>query len=108
MDFEIKEYKDWLVISVENRMDSFNYKTITEAVDQAVQAGQMKLALNLSRAEFLSLPSIKFFSDLAKELDQKGGELAFCAPSEKIKRQVYIFTSPKAIHFYRSTDELYN
>lgn len=108
MDFEIKEYKDWVVVSVENRMDSFNYKVITDAVDQAVQSGQKKLALNLSRAEFLSLPSIKYFSDLAKQLDKAGGQLAFCAPSEKIKRQVYIFTSPKAIHFYRSTDELYN
>ena len=46
MDFEIKEYKDWIVVSVENRMDSFNYKVITDAVDQAVQSGQKKLALN--------------------------------------------------------------
>lgn len=108
MDFEIKEYRDWLVLSVENRMDSFNFKTITKAVDQAIIDGQMKLALNLARAEFLSLPSIKYFSDLAKELEKKGGCLAICAPSEKIKRQVYIFTSPKFIHFYRSTEELYN
>ena len=108
MDFEIKEYKDWLVVSVEDRMDSFNFKTITQAVDQSIQSGHKNVALNLARAEFLSLPSIKYFSDLAKELEKKGGCLAFCAPSEKIKRQVYIFTSPKAIHFYRSTDDLYN
>lgn len=108
MDYEIKEYKDWLVISVEKRMDSFNYKIITGAVDQVVQSGKKNLALNLARAEFLSLPSIKYFSDLAKELEKRGGCLAFCAPTEKIKRQVYIFTSPKSIHFYRSTDDLYN
>ena len=107
MDFEVKEYKDWLVISVENRIDSFNYSDITSAVDKAIHNGQMHLALNLARAQFLSLPSIKFFSEKASELEKRGGQLALCAPSEKIKRQIQIFASVKSIRFYRSTDELY-
>lgn len=108
MDLEIKEYNDWVVISIENRIDSFNHQRITNEVSGVIEDGRKKLALNLERAQFLSLPTIKYFSKLAETLDKQGGYFALCAPSEKIKRQIAIFASLDGMNIYRSTEDLYN
>ncbi len=102
MGFRISENKEWTVLSVHDRIDSFNHGEFKKQLEEILASGRQRLALNLDQAEFLSLQSIKLFSSVAEELSQKGGKFALVATPEKLKRQIHIFASLDAMEVFRS------
>lgn len=105
MDFKIHDHKDWVVVSIGDRLDSFNISHLTQQVKELVGKGKSKLAFDLEQASFLSLPSIKFLAEVAEELRAKNGEFALIGPTEKIKRQIDIFATLNSMRLYRSKND---
>lgn len=105
-DSEIRQNNDWLVYSIKGRVDSFNFNRYKTEMNDCVEKGTKNFALDLSGTEFVSFSGIRYISDLAKNIADKGGHFALCAPSEKIKRQISIFASLKSMDIYRSVQEL--
>jgi len=108
MGFEVSNNNDWVVLSIEDRIDSFNYDDFKSEMEKLVDKKKARVALKLNRAQFLSLSSIKYFSDVARRLEQKGGKLALLGTPEKLKRQIHIFASLKSFALFRSEEEWHN
>jgi anti-anti-sigma factor len=104
--WEVKSEKDWVVVSISGRIDSFNQASFYGQVERLINEGKRRVAIDLSRAKFLSLPSIKWLTNLAFELKEKGGDLALVAASEKLKRQIDIYATLDPIQVLRSKSDL--
>ena len=105
MAFDIKNRDDWVIIRIVDRVDAFNFDELTNLINSFVKKGQLKLAVDLKGAFFLSLPTIKFLASVASDLKLKGGAVALLAPTEKIKRQIDIFASLDTMQIFRSIGE---
>lgn len=105
MSFEITKNKNWVVFSIKDRLDSFNCEDFKQKMDQVVRDKESKVALHLTETEFLSLPVIKYFSGIASDITNSGGEFALVGPPEKLKRQIDIFASLKPMQVFRSAED---
>lgn len=103
---EVRVIMDWIMVSIVDRLDAFNYDQVKGQLCEILEEGNQNIALNLEKAKFLSLPSIKYISNLADDLASGGRKLALVAPSEKLKRQIEIFASLEKMRLYRTTKDL--
>ena len=101
----MRNHENWVLFSVEDRIDSFNYEEFKVQMENIVKKGSVNLALSLEQAQFLSLPSIKFFAGLAHQLEKQGGRFALVGAPEKLKRQISIFASLDSMSIFRSEED---
>lgn len=92
----------WDTHRVFERIDSFNLDTFRSDIESKLAKGSQYLALDLSQTRFLSLPAIQLLGKWAEELVEKDGRLALVSPSEKLKRQIGIFSSLDLISIFRA------
>lgn len=105
-NLSIRELHGWALISLQERVDSFNYDQVREEIEALIASGRTQLAVDLGRAKFLSVPSIKYLSTLAETLRSQGGQLALLCPSEKLKRQIDIYASLDKMRLFRTLKDL--
>ncbi|MCB9025549.1 MAG: STAS domain-containing protein [Bdellovibrionaceae bacterium] len=106
MSIEVSKNKSWVIFLIKDRLDESNFKEFTSEMDKIVQEkSNPNIALQMSEIEFLSLPTIKYFSVIAEGLVKKGGKFALVGVSEKIKRQIDIFASLKPMLVFRSEED---
>ncbi|MCB0385430.1 MAG: STAS domain-containing protein [Bdellovibrionales bacterium] len=104
--FEIRKLTTWTVIAVVDRVDSFNFDDLKSQLEKLLGRGEMHLVLDLEQAQFLSLPCIKYFAEVAGRLISGGGQFALLSPSEKLKRQINIFASLDEMKLFRTRRDL--
>ena len=105
MEFNVRDHKDWVVVELEDRVDAFNCGELTGQVSELLKKGHQKIAFDLANTRFLGLPSIKFVSSVATDVESRGGRCVLLSPSEKIKRQFDIFASLNSIQIFPSQGE---
>ena len=105
MSFEVSQKKDWTVFSVEDRLDAFNGESFKAKMDKVMKKKASNVALELTNAQFISLPMIKYFSGVADQINEKGGKFALVGTPEKLKRQIDIFASLKPMLVFRSEED---
>lgn len=105
-NLEVRDMHGWALISLEERVDSFNYERVKTEIEALIAAGRTQVAVDLGRAKFLSVPSIKYLSTLADLLRSQGGQLALLCPSEKLKRQIDIYASLDKMRLFRTLKDL--
>lgn len=95
-----------MVVSVNDRIDAFNFGQLKVQVNQLIDAGELFLVVDLEATHFLSLPTIKFLAEAAKRLATRGGSLALLTPAEKLKRQIHIYATLEEMKLFRSREDL--
>lgn len=98
--------KNWFFYHFGERVDAFNEDDLKRQILEGFEEGRTHLALDLQRTRFLSLPFIKFLSQLSEDLHAKQGRLVLVSPSEKLKRQIGIFGNPDFMTIRRSPEEV--
>lgn len=87
------ELSDWIIHKMGERVDSFNQGEFKAQMEQVLEKGAKKVALDLQHTSFLSFPCIRLIVAWATELNKQGGQMMLIAPSEKLKRQIFIYGS---------------
>ena len=105
MDINVSDLDFGVLVTIGEKVDAFNFAQTKEKISSAYEMGKQQMAIDLSRAPFLSLQSIKYLFSLAIELEQKGGKLALISPSEKVGRNIDIFASLDPMDIYGSIGE---
>lgn len=105
-EWKVRTEKNWTIMSVAGRLDSFNFEPFSRQLRGLIIAGHTQIALDLSETRFLSLPCIKYLTQLAQDLEMKGGYFALLAASEKLKRQIDIYATLNPMKVVRSVQEL--
>ncbi|RME16432.1 MAG: anti-sigma factor antagonist [Bdellovibrio sp.] len=103
MDIEVCKKENGVLLSLMDRVDSFNYDETTRQIRSKVSPKRNKvIAIDLSKVQFLSLKAIRFLHQMAKEAKENGGSLALVGVSEKLKRQIDIYVSLDPFVVYKS------
>ncbi len=100
-------FADWRGLRVSGRLDSFNDRQSIQQMKGHID-GANKVVLELSACDFMSLQFLKFLSELNKDLQERGGELALLNLNHQIKRQIEIFLGTRSFRIYRDLRELNN
>lgn len=100
--FSSQEESGWEIFSLKGRVDAFNFDEVKSALVDSFQKCPHQLAIDLSEAEFVSIPFIKVMAEIARDLSQKGFKMALVSPSEKLKRQIDIFATLDEMTIFRS------
>ncbi len=106
--WEVRKEKNWAVVAVAGRLDSFNFNQFCDQLESLIKGGESCLALDLSRTKFLSFLTIKYLTNLAEELEASGGNFALLAASEKLKRQIDIYATLNPMKIVRNVSELHD
>ena len=93
MEISLKKIDSWISIDLNGRMDSFNFELVTSQFNTLLRMGKKNLILDLSDVVFLSLPSLRFFSSIAKQVMSKDGRFVVLDPSEKLLELIGLFNS---------------
>lgn len=104
--YSIEKVGPFHLFTLEGRVDAFNFDDVQEALMKLAGKHAQGLAVNLEKAEFLSIPFIKLLAEVADKVRAQGTRLALVAPTEKIKRQIDIFASLDDMIIYRSRRHL--
>ena len=105
-DTSVGHHGEWTVVTIHDRLDSFNADGLISQVDALLASNKPYLILNLETTSFMSIPFIKKMSFWAKALKRKNLPLVLLKPSEKLARQIDIFASLKDLNVIRSESEL--
>lgn len=105
-NIHVRELHGWALVSLQERVDSFNYDQVRGEIEALIASGRTQVAVDLAKAKFLSVPSIKYLSSLADVLRSQGGQLALLCPSEKLKRQIDIYASLDKMRLFRTLNDL--
>ncbi len=103
----IRKEAEWTVVDINDRVDSFNHSSFKQKLDRVLESAVDSIAFNLAPTQFLSFPSIRAMGDLAKLVRQKGGRAVLLAPSEKLKRQIDVYTSLDDLEVIRDPSMLF-
>lgn len=97
----------WQVVCIKGRIDSFNYqREISGKLASALDGKPPFVALDLHKAQFLSLPTIKFLAKNAAEIGAQKGECVLIGPSARMRRYIEIFGSLDNLKVFRNFEEL--
>jgi len=102
MAVKIKDESGWLTVSIDGRVDAFNFESVVNNVSSAIDCGHAHVMLDLTFTKFLSLKAIKFFADIADKVSCLGGKLVLVGASEKLKYQISTYASLDAMEIVRS------
>jgi|GEM_PF-1897451 hypothetical protein len=92
-----------LQIVLPERVDTFNFETFLKEIREGLKSSSSELVLNMNDTRFLSLPFIKKLAGLAVESRQgQGKALVLLNASEKIKKQIGIFSDIEAFELKRA------
>lgn len=88
-----EEMNGWVIQRLGERIDSFNQGEFKSEMDKVLEKGALQVALDLQNTKFLSFPCIQLIVTWANQLRNQGGKMMLIAPSEKLKRQIFIYGS---------------
>lgn len=104
MNSESKEMKN-LLITLPERVDTFNLEPTLNSIREALEKSPLELTINLSGTRFVNLPFIKKLAQLALDAQGQGKSLVLLNASEKIKKQIGIFSDIKIFQIKRAVSK---
>lgn len=114
MDIQLQKNKDsykkgqlnWHILTVEDRIDAFNFLDFKTKIEKLIASGEHRIALDFTHTRFLSLTSIQFLTQVADQLQFLKGGLAIFGIVEKLKRQISIYASREKMHIVNQKEQL--
>lgn len=94
-----------LHVLLPERVDTFNLKLVLDEVRDNLGRSNSELTVNLSQTRFLNLPFIKSLAEMAQSAQQDGKSLVLLNASEKVKKQIGIFSSLEVFQIKRAVSK---
>lgn len=104
--WELKKEQGWDLIDINGSIDSFNFSLFEAELKNLAAKPGKHIAISFNRAKFVSLPAIKLIGNVAIDIQQVGGQMAILGASEKLKKQIHIYSSLEPMRVLRGPSEL--
>lgn len=85
MTLSVEKVGDALLVLPEGQIHSANATSIETELMAQVDKGERKIAMDLSRLEFISSAGLRVLLVLAKRLKQEGGAMVLCAIRPQVR-----------------------
>ena len=93
------------VISIEGEVNILNNNDFKNIFTEAFNAGQYKLIVNFSLANYIDSSAISVIISSRNTIVSKGGNIAFCSLPPTIEKVFGIIGFKGVVKFYRNLDE---
>lgn len=90
MEFAIKPYRQWTIMSLKGRLDAVNSPTFEKEALAALQDQGMYVAIDFSALEYISSAGLRSILILGKNAKGKGGNLILCNLKGMVKEVMEI------------------
>lgn len=105
-DLSESRVKEWTTINVGPRVDTFTLPTFRKECEQALRSGATKIALDFAGTQFISMLGLHFVYELLQQLKAAKGDLLLVSASEKMKRQMQIYSHKEIRTLFRARKEV--
>jgi anti-sigma B factor antagonist len=91
-------------LMVSGTLDASTYVQLEQALEKVISGGQCRIAVDLSRLDFISSAGINVLTAASKTAREKGGAMVLVNPSDKIRQVLGIlcltplFTIVDSVH----------
>jgi|HigsolmetaGSP11D_1036233.scaffolds.fasta_scaffold02318_6 stage II sporulation protein AA (anti-sigma F factor antagonist) len=96
MDIKIDKHDDHLTVRLAGRLDSSNAGEFEQALLNRIDAGELRLVLDLSELSYISSAGLRVFLMAAKRLSARQGRMALCGLQDNV-REVFEISGFTAI-----------
>jgi len=76
---------DFLVLSIDGRVDTNNFNELELVLNQVFEEGEFKIILNCSKLNYISSSGLRIFLTALKKVNVRNGKLHLCSMQQVIK-----------------------
>lgn len=107
MEITLKNDRQWVILSFEGRLDSFNFDLVSNKITTLIKMGKIFLVIDLSQITFINVPSLLFLKSTAEKLKNKNGCLGLLSPNESLIKRLQVFNRPKLISIFNEISDVH-
>ena len=105
MSVEFKRGQEVLVASLGSRLDTNNSAEAETLVMEMIDAGELKIVMDLGATEYVSSAGLRVILKAAKILTQKGGRFALCQANDQVSEVLQISGFSSLIRCFATLEE---
>jgi anti-anti-sigma factor len=103
MNISNSNYKKYVVLSVNGRIDTNNYESFAAEIERYRAMKQKFFILDLAQLEYISSSGLRVFLSSLKAISAENGELILCALNERIRG---VFEMSGFISLFKTVEKL--
>jgi anti-sigma B factor antagonist len=85
LDLAERKSGDVNIVSIGGRLDAYNAAEAEKKLDELIQAGEVKIVLNLESLEYISSSGLRVFLAQLKKVRKQQGDIKLCCMKANIK-----------------------
>lgn len=85
LEFTIKSAGPAEILEIEGEVDVYNSFEVKSAVDELLEAGKARIAIDLSRVPYIDSSGLGALITAQSRVEKAGGSLTLISPSEQIR-----------------------
>ena len=85
MDLAERKLGEVNILSIGGRLDAYNAAEAEKKLDELIQAGKVKIVLNLEGLEYISSSGLRVFLSQLKKVRKQQGDIRLCCMKPNIK-----------------------
>ncbi|TSA23812.1 MAG: anti-sigma factor antagonist [Bacteroidetes bacterium] len=85
MEITEKKAGDCTVINITGRLDTTNYSVLEKKLMELIDAGEIRLLVNLSKMDYVSSSGLRILLMALKRISMVKGKFALCSLQDNIK-----------------------
>ena len=96
----------WTLVFIDGRVDAFNDKKTIQVFEDLRISSECKIAVDLSKADFISLAFLRWLLSFSTALRTVQGDLVLLNPAHSIRRQIEIFIGLSSFKVFETLEDL--
>ena len=105
MNITIKKFKDYTVICPEGDFKITALVPMRTKLEELVNAGSLKLAIDFSRIEGIDSSAIGLLMNFSKRMIQKNGKFVIFAPTEEVSEILGVVSLEDTVKLFSTKEE---
>jgi len=104
MEIKKTQKENALILYIEGRIDTTNYKEVETAIEEAIEPGGSKLILDREQLNYISSSGLRIFLTLQKKMMEQQRALVLCKMQPMIK-EIFDISGFSNIFKIKATEE---
>jgi len=105
MKIEKKRFEDIVILTLTGELDSFNLPTLTDLIEERIQAGDRNFILDARLLTFMNSAAFGYIMSHTRRLADQGGKLAIARPSKFVRKTVKTFGAEQFLSLYPTVED---
>jgi anti-anti-sigma factor len=106
MDITFTKQSDWMIVSVQGRMDTVSAPQFEKIVQERISEGSLRLVVDFTKLDYISSAGLRSILIAGKNSKAMGGELACCGLQGVVKKVFDVSGFHKLLPVFDSIEDV--